>query len=69
MGEHNLRESLTYLDDIVIFLETFDRHLDRLDAVFVRLHRHNLKLKASKPGLFFKGESNLPWSRGIKTDA
>ena len=65
MGEHNLREYLIYLDDIVIFSETFDRHSDNLDAVFERLHRHNLKLKASKPGLFSKGKVTylVTWNR------
>ena len=57
------KEYLIYLDDIVIFSETFDRHSDRLDAVFEWLHSHNLKLKASKnseydskPGHFSKGK-------------
>ena len=32
----------------MIFSSTFEEHMERLEAVFSRLHTHNLKLKASK---------------------
>ena len=48
MGERNLQDCLIYLDDIVIFSSTFEEHIERLEAVFSRLHSQNLKLKASK---------------------
>ena len=48
MGELNLKECLIFLDDILIFSESFDEHLSRLNAVFSRLHKHGLKLKAYK---------------------
>ena len=32
MGELNLKECLIFLDDILIFSESFDEHLSRLDA-------------------------------------
>lgn len=48
MGELNLRDCLVFLDDILIFSKTFDEHLDRLTAVFERLEKHCLKLKAKK---------------------
>ena len=44
MGELNLKDCLIYLDDIIIFSESFDQHLERLEAIFKRLHEHNLKL-------------------------
>ena len=47
MGEMNLRDCLICLDDIVIFSSTFEEQIERLEAVFSRLHSHNLKLKAS----------------------
>ena len=34
MGELNLKEFLVFLDDILIFSESFDEHLSRLEAVF-----------------------------------
>ena len=52
MGDINLRDCLIYLDDIIIFSDTNNTHLDRLEAVFERLDQHNLKLKASKCELF-----------------
>jgi len=55
MGELNLRDCLIYLDDIIIFSETFEEHLERLNAVFSRLHDANLKLKAKKCE-FFQGK-------------
>ena len=48
MGETNLKECLIFLDDILIFSETFEEHISRLEAVFSRLKQHGLKLKPSK---------------------
>ena len=39
---------LVYLDDIIIFSETLDEHLDKLKNVFDRLLKYNLKLKLKK---------------------
>lgn len=52
MGELNLKECLIFLDDILIFSETFEEHLERLEAVFSRLKQHGLKLKPSKCEFF-----------------
>ena len=54
------------------FSETFDQHLDQFEAILERLHRHKLKLKASKCQ-FFKREVTkhmTTWSlkTKIKTD-
>jgi len=43
---------LVYLDDILVFSRSFEEHCERLAAVFDRLERHTLKLKASKCHLF-----------------
>jgi hypothetical protein len=43
---------LVYLDDIIVFSDTFDKHLQRLGAVFSWLGDAHLKLKASKCQLF-----------------
>ena len=48
MGDLNLRDCLIYLDVIIIFSSTFEEHLQRLQAVFENLEKHNLKLKPSK---------------------
>ena len=39
---------LINIDDIIIFSSTFDEHLERLNLVFYRLRKANLKLKPSK---------------------
>ena len=71
MGDINLRDCLIYLDDIVVFSSTFEEHIDRLEAVFKRLKRNNLKLKASKCE-FFKREVTylglVVSQEGIQTD-
>ena len=48
MGDLHLKHCLLYLDDIIIFSNTFEDHLVRLESVFKRIHEANLKLKASK---------------------
>lgn len=45
MGEMNLKQCLIFLDDILVFSSTFEEHFERLEGVFKRLERHNLKLK------------------------
>ena len=71
MGELHLRECLIFIDDIVIFSKTFEEHVQRIEAVFERLSRHNLKLKASKCE-FFKTSvlylGHIVSSEGISTD-
>ena len=52
MGELNLKECLSFLDDILMYSDTFEDHTKRLDAVFSRLHHHGLKLKPSKCEFF-----------------
>ena len=43
---------LVFLDDIIVFGETFEQHLKRLEAVLERLRAAQLKLKPSKCHLF-----------------
>lgn len=71
MGDMNLRDCLIYLDDVIIFSTTIEEHFDRLEAVFSRLQKHNLKLKASKCE-FFKSKvtyfGHIVSQEGIQTD-
>ncbi|KAL5004610.1 hypothetical protein ScPMuIL_018066, partial [Solemya velum] len=71
MGELNLRECLIFLDDILIFSDTFDEHLKRLQGVFERIEKHGLKLKPSKCEFFKTKVSYLGHvvsEIGIQTD-
>ena len=71
MGELNLKECLIFLDDILVFSQTFEEHLERLEAVFSRLKEHGLKLKPSKCE-FFKTKVNylghVVSQTGVETD-
>ena len=71
MGDLHLRECLLYIDDIIIFSRTFDEHISRLEAVFKRLHKAKLKLKASKC-FFIKDQikylGHIVSKDGIQTD-
>ena len=44
----NWKILLCYIDDIIIFSNNFDEHLQHLDLVFQRLRKANLTLKPSK---------------------
>ena len=60
---------LIYLDDIIIFSETFKTHLERINMVFERLRSAGFKLKPSKCELFREGVTFLGHSitsSGIK---
>jgi hypothetical protein len=47
-----------YLDDIIVYSQSFDEHLENLNLVFDRLQSVNLKLKA-KTCNFFRREVSL----------
>ena len=52
LGELNLTYCLIYLDDVIIFSQTEEEHLERMRVVFDHLHKHGLKLKPSKCDVF-----------------
>ena len=57
LGELNLTYCLIYLDDMIVFSEMPEEHLQRMCVVFDHLQEHGLKLKPSK-GDVFKSEIN-----------
>ena len=52
LGDLNIRWCIVYLDDTIIFSDTKEEHLKRLEAVFQKLAAAGLKLKPSKCFLF-----------------
>ena len=52
LGELNLTYCLIYLDDVIIFSQTEEEHLERMRVVFDHLREHGLKLKPSKCEVF-----------------
>ncbi len=71
LGELNLNWCIVYIDDIIIFSDTPEEHLKRLEAVFAKLAAAGLKLKPSKCE-FFKKEitylGHLISKDGVATD-
>ena len=57
LGELNLTYCLIYLDDVIVFSEMPEEHLQRMHVVFDHLPEHGLKLKPSKCNVF-KSEIN-----------
>ena len=57
LGELNLTYCLIYLDDVIVFSNMPEEHLQRMCVVFDHLHEHSLKLKLSKCEVF-KSEIN-----------
>ena len=71
VGEMNLKECLIFLDDILVFSQNFEEHLERLEAVFSRLKEHGLKLKPSKCEFFktkVKYLGHVVSQDGVETD-
>ena len=71
MGELHLKECLIFLDDILIFSKNVEEHIKRLEGVFQRLEKHNLKLKPSKCEFFMtevKYLGHVVSEQGIRTD-
>ena len=71
IGDMNLKECMIYLDDILVFSETFEEHIRRLEAIFRRLRGYGFKLKPSKCALFrnrIKCLGHIVSHEGIETD-
>lgn len=63
--------SIAYLDDILIFSETAEKHLEHIQEVFDRLRKHGLKLKLKKCSFFQEQTEYLGFiinEKGVKPD-
>ena len=71
LGDLNMRWCIVYLDDIIIYSDTKEEHLKRLEAVFQKLAAAGLKLKPSKC-FFFREEieylGHVVSGKGISTN-
>lgn len=71
MGDMHLKECLIFLDDLLIFSNSFQEHCTRLENVFRKLAEHDLKLKPSKCELFKTSViylGHIISEKGIQTD-
>ena len=48
LGDYNMTICVIYLDDLIVFADSFQEHLYRLDLVLTRLAQCNLKLSPQK---------------------
>jgi len=71
LGDLNMSICLIYLDDLIIFSDSFEQHLERLDLIFQKLQDANLKLAPEKC-FFFKTRVNflghVVSGDGVETD-
>ena len=71
LGDLNMNWCIVYLDDIIIFSDTKEEHLKRLEAVFQKLAAAGLKLKPSKC-FFFREEieylGHIVSAKGVVTN-
>ena len=71
LGDLNMKICVIYLDDLIIFADSFEEHMRRLEIVFNRLRECNLKLAAKKCALLqekVKYVGFIVSSEGIETD-
>lgn len=71
LGDYNMTICVIYLDDLIIFADTFKEHLIRLDKILTRLKEHKVKLSPEKcyfiqTSVSFLG--HIVSGEGIQTD-
>jgi len=71
LGDLNIKICLIYLDDLIIFSDSFEQHLERLDIILKKLHEANLILAPEKL-FFFRPKINflglVVSGEGVETD-
>ena len=71
LGDLNMNWCIVYLDDIIVFSDTKEEHIKRLEAVFQKLMAAGLKLKPTKC-FFFRNEieylGHVVSGKGISTN-
>ena len=71
LGDMNMNICLIYLDDVIIFSNTYEEHLERLHQVFQRLREAGFKLSPDKCSLFMervKYVGHIVSEKGIEPD-
>ena len=71
LGDENYSSLLIYLDDILVFSQTYEEMLQRLDMVFTRLREHGLRVNPNKCQFFRKEVKYLGHvvsAEGVATD-
>lgn len=70
-GDKAFEILIIFVDDLLLYSETIDQHIDRLELVFKRLSDHGLKVKPSKCHFFKRSVKYLGHrvsEEGVSTD-
>ena len=70
-GELHLKICFIYLDDLIIFSDSFEQHMERLELILLRLRQCGLKLSGKKCSFLqtkVKYIGHIVSSEGIETD-
>ena len=71
LGEDNLKSLILYLDDILVFSDSFQQMITRLRWIFIKLRSYGLKIKPKKCVLFQQRVTFLGHvvsAKGIESD-
>ena len=71
LGDLNMNWCIVYLDDVIVYSQSPEEHLERLEAVFQKLSAYGLKLKPSKCTFFQEKITylgHLITAEGVATD-
>ena len=71
LGDLHLKICFVYLDDLIIFSDTFEEHLNRLNLVLQRIRECGLKLSPKKCSFFMpkvKYVGHIVSQKGIEPD-
>ena len=71
LGDCHLKICCIFIDDIIIFSQTFKEHLERLQLVFDRIRSSHLKLSPKKCQFFktkVKYVGHIISEEGVETD-
>lgn len=60
LGDLNMKICVIYLDDLIVFNESYEQHIERLNIVLTRLKEANLKLAPEKC-FFYKSSLFVMW--------
>ena len=72
LGDLYLKCCTVYLDDIIIFSESYEEHLRHLELVFARIKKYNLKMNSAKCQFFrrkVKYLGHIITADGIEVDS
>jgi hypothetical protein len=64
----NLKTCIIHLDDLIVYSNTFEEHLERLDQILTRLKECDLKLALEKCFFFERVNFHFVSKDGIETD-